>query len=276
MRMLMQTNRLVASLVMVGGILGVRFASAQATAEQNIVEQRNADEKTAQRQAEIEQLRAQQQQIKAQLDLLEAEKQELQHVLEQNREQGGTTPKNAAAIYRRVMAQRQQAIAQVRDAEAAELSARAAAQQADADRDQGAKEQERQAWRKWNEDRIARDKAGGNEFAGRGQLDLVSLADRYVDAKGNLELAELELEQLARKGGGDHPDMVLKGPALKLKVQTAKRRLVIFRGIAEAAMEAAKSDLDLAMQQVKGGLAPQGVVTEARSRVRILEVILAQ
>jgi hypothetical protein len=44
----------------------------------------------------------------------------------------------------------------------------------------------------------------------------------------------------------------------------------------EAALEAAKADLDVAGQQVKNGLAPVNSVNEAKARVRILEVILAQ
>ena len=111
--MLMRTKRLVASLVLVSGILGARFASAQATPQ----------EQAAQRQAEIEQLRAQQEQIRAQLEVLAVEKQKLVRELEQ-RKAGADAAQDAAAVYKRAVAQREQALAQAKDAEAAERAAK--------------------------------------------------------------------------------------------------------------------------------------------------------
>ena len=243
--MLMHTSRFVASLVLVSGILWVRFASAQATPQ----------EQAAQRQAEIDQLRAQQEQIKAQLDVLQVEKRKLQVELEQRKAEGAATAGDAAAVYKRMLSQREQAMAQAKDAEAAERAA---------------KDQQNQAWRKWNEDRTARDKAGQNEIAGRAQLDLVALADRYVDAMGSVRLAEVRMQAMEEKQ--DKVGIRIE----KVNLETAKRKVVIFRGIVEAAREAAQADLDMASQQVKNGIAPVNSVNEAKSRLKILEVILAQ
>jgi hypothetical protein len=236
--MLMQTNRLVASLVLVSGILGARWARAQATPQ----------EQAAQRQAEIEQLRAQQEQIKAQLEVLQVEKQRLSRELEQRKVEGAEAQN--AAVLKRTLIQREQAIAQVQE--------------------EAAKDQQQQAWRKWNADRIARDRAEQNEIPGRAQLDLVSLADRYVDAMGSVKLAEVRMQAMEEKQ--DKVGIRIE----KVNLDTARRKVVIFRGIVEAAREAAQADLDIASQQVKNGLAPVNSVNEAKSRVRILEVILAQ
>lgn len=236
--MLMQTKRLMVSLVLVSGILGVRWARAQAAPE----------EKAAQRQAEIEQLRAQQEQIKAQLDVLQLEKQKLQSELEQ-RKADGVEAQNAA-VYRRTVVQREQAIAQAKD--------------------EAAKEQQQQAWRKWNAERIVGDRAGQNEMPGRAQLDLVSLANSYVDAAGGVKLAEVRMQAMEEKQ--DRIGMRIE----KVNLETAKRKVAIFRGIVEAAREAAQADLEIASQQVQNGIAPKGSMNEAKSRVKILEVILAQ
>ena len=111
-----------------------------------------------------------------------------------------------------------------------------------------------------------------NELFGRAQLDLVSLANNYVDAIGNLQLAQLELNLI----GHEHRDMLTKGAVLKVKVATAERKMQIFRAIAEAALEAAEKDLQLAEQEFKSGLAPEKASIEAKSRLRMLKAILAQ
>ena len=111
------------------------------------------------------------------------------------------------------------------------------------------------------------------DISGRAQLDLVSLANSYVDAVGNLQIAEVELARMADKGNAFSKTELSMA---KIKVDTAQRKVKIFRSIAEAALESAKSDLDLASQQAQTGLAPKTAVTEAQSRLKILQVILAQ
>jgi hypothetical protein len=59
-------------------------------------------------------------------------------------------------------------------------------------------------------------------------------------------------------------------------VVKADRKVQIFRAIAKAALQSARSDLDVAKEQVKMGLAPSNAVNEPYSRLQILEVILAQ
>ena len=102
---------------------------------------------------------------------------------------------------------------------------------------------------------------------------MVSLANSYVDAVGNLQLAQLEFNRL---NGKDKVFTQYEIDRVKLEVVKAERKVHIFRAIAQAALEAAKSDLDLAMQQVKMGSAPTNAVNEPQSRLKILEVILAQ
>jgi len=59
-------------------------------------------------------------------------------------------------------------------------------------------------------------------------------------------------------------------------VVKAERKVQIFRAIAQAALDAAKSDFQMANEQVRMGLAPTNTVNEPQSRLRVLEVILAQ
>ena len=98
----------------------------------------------------------------------------------------------------------------------------------------------------------------------------MSLANNYADAQGSISLAEVRMQAMEQKQ--DTVGMRIE----KVNLDTAKRKVAIFRGITEAALESAKADLDVASQQVKNGLAPVNSVNEAKSRVRILEVILAQ
>jgi beta-lactamase regulating signal transducer with metallopeptidase domain len=291
MHMLMQTNvplarrcsngwrlscsiLLVMALLLVSGAFGVRRANAQAAdADQKAVDKRNADEQAAvaaQRQGELDQLRAQQAQIKATLDALTVEKQQLQDELAKRKAEGAATDNGQAAVYKRMLLNREQAVQQAREADAAAMLAKIAAnpEAAAAERDKDQK----LAWKRWNENR-----EDGNreqkEFAGRAQLDLVSLANSYVDAVGNLQLAQLEFNRL---NGKEKVFTQYEMDRAKVEVVKAERKVQIFRAIAQAALEAAKADLEVAMQQVKMGLGPKNAVNEPQSRLKILEVILAQ
>jgi beta-lactamase regulating signal transducer with metallopeptidase domain len=256
------STALVVALMLLAGTLGVRRANAQAADPAQIeVEKRDAQEKTtlaAERDAELVKLRAQQDQIQAQLKALEVERQQLQSELDKRRGEGAKTD-DVASIYRRTLMQREQAIQQVREAQAAELAAK----------DQNAKaNDERAAMRDWMNKRNAVN-ADQKEAVGRGQLDLVSLADRYVDAMGGISLAEVRIQAYEQKGD------VAGVRVEKVNLDTAKRKVAIFRGIAEAARESAKADFELTNEQVKNGIAPKSSVLEAQSRLRMLEVILA-
>jgi hypothetical protein len=260
---------LVVALVLLVGTLGVRRAAAQAAdAVQKAaeVDKRNADEQAAvaaQREAEVAKLRAQQEQILTQLKALEVEKRQLEAELAQRKTEGGKAD-DASVVYRRMIAQRQQAIAQARESQAAELAAKVTAQEQNAKAND-----ERQAMKDW-----VNKKPGGNrepnEFAGRAQLDLVSLANSYVDAVGSVSIAQVRMQ--AMEEAKDIAGVRIE----KVNMDTARRKVAIFKGIAQAALEAAKSDLETAMQQVKMGLAPTNAVNEPQSRLKILEVILAQ
>jgi hypothetical protein len=264
---------LMVALVLAGSTFGLRRANAQAAdADQKADERKLAEEKAAQadRQAELEKLRAEQDQIKAKLEMLELERQKLQLQLVTK---GGKVQNDAAIAAQRALI-RDQAVQKAKEAQAGELLAKIAAQNEDdaLTRDKRAKD-ERQAMQDW-----VNKKPGGNreqnEFAGRAQLDLVSLANSYVDALGNLQLAELELSQLKTHFGPE--EVLVKSPAMKIKVETARRKVRIFRSIAEAALEAAQVDFEIASRNVKMGLAPENSVMEAKSRLKVIEVILAQ
>jgi beta-lactamase regulating signal transducer with metallopeptidase domain len=294
MHMLMQTNRplargcsnvwrvgystvLVVALVAASGMFGVRRAQAQVDdAQQKLAERKLGEEQTvaAQRQDELAKLRAEQEQIKAQLNVLEAEKQQLMAELER-RKVDGQQAKNGADYYKRAIVERQ------RMQDEARQNQETIEKFADENRKrvgegENATKGEKQAMKDWIEKKNAGGNREQNELVGRAQLDLVSLANSYVDAIGNLQMAQLELNQLTGTLGPEHKDVVAKSPGLKIKLQIAERKVAIFRGIAKAALEAAKADLDLAMQQVKLGLAPTNAVNEPQSRLKILEVILAQ
>jgi hypothetical protein len=282
MHMLMQTNQplerqcsihwrlaystlLVMALIAVSGTFGLRRANAQAQVDdaQKVAAARLAEEQSvaAQRQDELAKLRAQQDQIKAQLAALEAEKAKLMAELAQRKDEGAKA--NDAAAKRNEAARFRAALEEKIDGQK---------EKAAAERDK-AVNADRQAMRDWMEKKNVGGNRDQNEFPGRAHLDLVSLANSYVDAIGNLQVAQLELERISGKEKVFTQYEVNKA---KVDVVTAERKVRIFRAIAEAALESAKSDLDFAVAQVQNGIAPQTTMSDAKSRLRILEVILAQ
>jgi len=195
---------LVMALMVMVGTMGVRRAQAQnADAERKAAEidKQNAQEQD--REAEVAKLKAQQDAILAQLQSLEVEKRQLQDELAARKAEG-RAGNEAVTEYRRKLAQREQAIAQEREAAAREMLARPGARRPPEfgpDGDAAVEEKangDRAAMRDWinKKNPAAREP---NEGAGRAQLDLVSLADRYVDAVGNLQLAQLELTRMSGK-----------------------------------------------------------------------------
>jgi len=289
MHMLMQTNQplerqcsiywrlaystlLVMALISVSGTFGLRRANAQAQVDdaQKVAERRLAEEQSvaAQRQDELAKLRAQQDQIRAQLAALEAEKAKLMAELAQRKDEG-TKANDAAALYRGMLAKRQQAIEEGRRDEAARL-----AEKIDGEKEKAAAQRDktvnadRQAMKDWMEKKNVGGNRDQNEFPGRAQLDLVSLANNYADALGNVQLAQEQLDQ-ARANPAE-------ARLAKVGLLNAERKVKIFRGIAQAALQSAKADLEFATQQFQNGIAPRNGVSEAESRMKMLEVILAQ
>jgi hypothetical protein len=296
MHMLMQTNRplarrcsivwrvgystaLVAALAMLSGTLGVRRAQAQAPdAQQNAVDKRNADEQAnlaAQREAEVQRLRAEQDSIRAKLADLEQERIKLQDELAKRKAEGGAAA-NLTEIYKRNLNRRYGEEQKAKEATAAAVLAKIAATAQDdaALQKDKAGQNERQAMQDWmakkNVGLVNRDQ---NDFPGRAQLDLVSLANNYVDAVGNLQLAQLEFDRLNGKEKVFTPYEIGRA---KVQLQMAERKVAIFRRIAEAAIQSTKEELDIAKKQLESGIGPRTAVVEAESRLRILEVILAQ
>jgi hypothetical protein len=276
MQMLVQTNRpldrqcslywrlscstlLIVALILTTGTLGVRHANAQAAdVNQKIAEEKAA---AAQRDEELLKLRAQQDQLMAQLKMLEAQKEQIQLQLQKTRDNDAKAADIAGkqeTIEEKLRVRRERELGK----EAKDKAARA---------NQIAGGNDREVLKDWVNKKNPRPAdRDAMDFGGRAQLDLVSLANSYLDAVGNLQIAEVRLQANQEKG-----DMAEVRIA-KVNFETARRKVAIFRSIAEAAQDAAKSDLEIANQQVQTGLAPKTAVTEAESRLKILKVILTQ
>jgi beta-lactamase regulating signal transducer with metallopeptidase domain len=284
MQMLVQTNRpldrqcslywrlscstlLIVALILTTGALGIRRANAQAdeTAAKEF-DKRNADEKAAaiHRDDELAKLRAEQDQLMAQLKMLEAQKEQIQLLLQKARDNDARAADitgKQQTIEEKLRVRRE--IEMGADQLAAEKARAAAKQKAALD--------DREALKDWVTKKNPRPAdRDAMDFGGRAQLDLVSLANSYVDAVGNLQIAEVRLHANQEKGD------IAETRIAKVNLETARRKVAIFRSIAEAAQDAAKSDLEIAVQQVQIGLAPKTAVTEAESRLKILKVILTQ
>jgi beta-lactamase regulating signal transducer with metallopeptidase domain len=239
------STMLIIALVLVTGMFGVRRANAQ-----------NLDN-DKEREAQIQKLRAEQAALEANLAALEAQKRDLQEELDAR--QNDQNNKVQALLLRN----KEQALIQQKLAEDKAAMAKAVKQKL-----------------VQNDEKIdfvdknnKKDPRGAQqnvmELGGRAQLDLVSLASAYVDSLGEVEIAQLRAEQA--KG---HRDMSETRIA-QVQMETAKRKNRVFRGIAEAALESAKAELDTVARQHEMGIASRSAMSEAQSRLRILEVILS-
>ena len=258
---------LIILLMLISGSLGIRRASAQAidpgagAADKKIAEAKAAAEE---RDDAIAKLRAEQATLQAQLEELSSQRKQLEVELAAKRDARVKAGDLAAqTLEEKLKARREKEMAD---------------DPREADKAKQAKDRENYALQIQKDIRAGRLKARENELdpSNRPQLDLVSLANSYVDAVGNLQLAQLELDQLTATQGPEHKDVMRLSPAAKIKVEIAQKKVNIFRGIAEAAIQAAKGDMDTASRLADQGLAPKSAITEAQSRLRILEVILAQ
>ena len=96
-------------------------------------------------------------------------------------------------------------------------------------------------------------------------IDLIALANSYTDAIGQVRLARAKIEKYGPNG---------QAPESRAALQNAQTKYELLRHIAEAAFDQARQDLSRSEELYKTGAMPQADVIEAKTRVRILELIL--
>jgi len=105
------------------------------------------------------------------------------------------------------------------------------------------------------------------------QLDLVQLGNSLVDAAGAAQLAmvKFKVADTLRKDGAPND---LEFQTARVNYDTAEKRLKLLRGIAEIALRSAQNDLNLASDKYKRGLQTSESVSDAQSKVQMLEAII--
>jgi len=262
------STSIVVALILATGALGVRRASAQApeaarqAEEERAAREREAAAQTAkvaaaEREAAIQRLKVEQEDLRAQLQALEVQKRQLQDQIANRRDADRA---EVGRWFEEIQAKQNDAAMQAKIADAKAQAAwkdKVARDKANVD---------------FVEGNFKKDAAARNPFdaPGRPQLDLVSLANSYVDSVGSLQIAEVQMQENQAKRDGAAVRIA------QVHVETAKRKMQIFRSIAEAALEAAKADFEFTSQQFNQGLVTRNTLIEAESRIKILQAILAQ
>jgi hypothetical protein len=116
--------------------------------------------------------------------------------------------------------------------------------------------------------------AGARAAVGGVQLDLVNLANSMVDAGGAVRLAKVNYDvqaQLSKGGGGSNLEL----ETAKANLETAAKRLNLLRSIAEVALQSAQDDFRRAKAMYEKGVGDQQSLSEATSKVKMLELIVA-
>jgi beta-lactamase regulating signal transducer with metallopeptidase domain len=124
----------------------------------------------------------------------------------------------------------------------------------------------------------ARRDAGNNALAyalgsGSGQLDLVALALSYVDAAGEVRASRARLERtvkLAQNKNATATEVDLDKAAL----ESADRKVQLLRGIVEIVLKGSMDELRRTEELVTQGAVSNAQVSEVRTKVQILELIL--
>ena len=118
---------------------------------------------------------------------------------------------------------------------------------------------------------------GGRSTSGaRGQssqLDLISLANSYIEASGNRKLRQLQLQRVQRLAESKAVSQEEHEMAM-IEMEMAERKARLFRGMAEAALRGAEGEYKHARELVEKGLAPASAVHDAESRLHVLKLIL--
>jgi len=122
-------------------------------------------------------------------------------------------------------------------------------------------------------------KAGANPFAadmgrvGGVQIDLIQLGNSLIDATAALQLAKLKLSvavQVENNGGKNELEVM----TAKVNLTTAEKRLALLRGIAEISLRSAQDELNRQVDLVKKGYQSQEAVSDAKSKVQMLQMII--
>lgn len=105
------------------------------------------------------------------------------------------------------------------------------------------------------------------------QLDVVQLGNSLVDASGTLQIAQVKFQMLdhLRKDGAQNGEEWMTA---RVNFDTAKKRLALLRGIAQIALQTAQENLNIANARIKQGLQTTESLSDAKSKVQMLEVIL--
>lgn len=105
------------------------------------------------------------------------------------------------------------------------------------------------------------------------QLDLVQLGNSLVDAAGAAQLAmvKLKVADAIRKDGAKNE---LEYETARVNYETADKRLKLLRDIASIALRSAQNDLNLATDKYKKGFQTSESLSDATSKVQMLEAII--
>jgi hypothetical protein len=123
-------------------------------------------------------------------------------------------------------------------------------------------------------------KGGANPFGGGDighvggvQIDLIQLGNSLIDATAALQLAKLNLNVAVQvqNGGGKNDLEVLTS---KVNLTTAEKRLALLCGIAEISLRSAQDELNRQVDLVKKGYQPQDAISDAKSKVEMLKIII--
>jgi beta-lactamase regulating signal transducer with metallopeptidase domain len=110
------------------------------------------------------------------------------------------------------------------------------------------------------------------QVAATGHLDLVALATAYVDALGNLKLAQSRQEQMKNIPSGTIPSSEVDTAAIN--AETAQRKVNLLKAVAQTAYESAKAESQQAEQEFRAGEGSQRQLLAAQSTLKLLESIL--
>jgi beta-lactamase regulating signal transducer with metallopeptidase domain len=115
--------------------------------------------------------------------------------------------------------------------------------------------------------------ASSNARGQSSQLDLINLANSYIEASGNRKLRQLQLQRvqkLIENKAASQEELEMAA----VEMEMAERKTRLFRGMAEAALRAAEGEYKYAKELIDKGVAPNSAANDAESRMHVLRLIL--
>jgi beta-lactamase regulating signal transducer with metallopeptidase domain len=112
---------------------------------------------------------------------------------------------------------------------------------------------------------------GGVPAIGGVQLDLVNLGNSLIDASSALRMAKMKLSRLPVE---QKVVSASERDEAENNLVTAEKRLRLLKGIAKVALSAAADDMNRTQKLYETGAASMQSVTEAKSKVQMLELVL--